>query len=209
MRRSSSSKSKPKPQDIESIHDLAKDGHLAEMQARHALGVPMDVPDAAGDTPLLFAVFNCQGDVWRWLLSVGANPAQVNAKGNTVIHHLTRRFKSGGVEATVQDFLYLVEAGAPVDGVNQEGYSPLLLESRRGQGLNTARDDGKEPRMAFLLEMARAGADVLRRAPDGLDMSDIFDQEQHSRLLALHRVDQVNGNSDVAAPPIKRLRRRT
>lgn len=204
------------PADYDSIHLLAAGGHLDELRKRHAKGVPMDEVDEKGDTPLLYAVFQCQGDTWRWLLSVGADPTHANAKGDTVIHHLTRRFVSGGVEATLADFDDLVAAGAPVDQPNRAGYSPVMLEARRGQDLNTSRDVAKQPRLALMQRMTHAGADLLRQAPDGLGLSDILDNDDrqrmeasaHGRLIAEQRMVQTARDGDTP-PPARRVRRRS
>ena len=178
-------------------------GDLLALQQWAAAGHPIDEADAKGDTPLLYAVFSCHREVWEWLLDHGANVQQANAKGDTVLHHIARRFKSG--DDALADLQALIERGADIEAVNHMGYTPLLQEAAR----SIVSDGKKQPRMSHLEQLLDEGANPLATTHDGETLTSLMGSDALP-LIAHHRENQVaHKSADALRQKPTRARLRT
>jgi hypothetical protein len=88
-------------------------------------GVAVDITDAAGDTPLHYAVKRNNVHVAAFLLHSKASVALANKQGQTPLHYAVRH---GAVECVVR----LVEAGADIRAADRDKVTPYVLAKREG-----------------------------------------------------------------------------
>jgi ankyrin repeat protein len=106
--------------------------------------------NAAGETPLMAAVFNGHNEIVEILLAEGANPNVNDRKGNTPLHVAASRNNFFAVQQ-------LIRNGAFIDPRNNESDTPLLLATlnnsfdtvdtlvREGADVNLPNRDGITP----------------------------------------------------------------
>jgi ankyrin repeat protein len=122
---------------------------LGRMIAR---GADRDARDAAGDTPLIFAIDFERPEIVQVLLEAGADIDAAGRHGKRPLHHAAAR---GDLDL----LRLLLRAGAAPDPSDENGVTPLMEAVRRGS----------EPATRRLLE---AGASVHRR--DGAGRNAMF-----------------------------------
>lgn len=190
---------------------LARAGDLEGLKAHAAAGLPLDEPDAQGDTALLYAVFSCHRDTWHWLLDQGVNILHANHKGDTVLHHMSRRFKSRQREEDdpLDDFRELIRRGADVNARNKEGVTPILMEAMRGTEFSTS--PGKRPRMAHMQILCELGADLVTPAYDGRTVPEFIGADGYQLIVAQReaRTPKAPEPRPEGEGPRPRIRRRT
>lgn len=121
-----------------------------------------------GLTPLLLAAMRVRVPMMRALLSAGARPDAVTAKGNGALHLLLERST-----ARAADVSALADGGVPVDMAGEGGVTPLML---------AAENSGPDAVKALLDRGARATA----RAADGrtpLAFAALRDRDDNAALL--------------------------
>jgi ankyrin repeat protein len=134
-------------------HRYAEKGRLAELKAWVAAGGAVDVLDAEGNTPLLYAAWGAQLDTLTWLLDQGAKVTQCNVHGRNALHNIANRFSSG--DYALEELKVLLRAGADVNQVDKEGRTPALAEGKRG-----FNDKGSGLRGEHLAWLGLHGADL-------------------------------------------------
>jgi len=108
-----------------------------------AHGVAADQPLPGAITPLMVAAALGFPDVCRALLDAGAAPAATDQAGNGVLHALAQHgFSAREASRVLACWDMLLAAGAPADGRNADGLSPLLLllGARMEAGANADED---------------------------------------------------------------------
>lgn len=78
--------------------------------------------DKAGDTPLHYALRRGTDVSMELLLKHGANPLQIDSKGNTGLHHLAKR-----LWRHKEIFERFLEAGIDINARNKKGNTPLFM----------------------------------------------------------------------------------
>jgi hypothetical protein len=93
---------------LQSVLDLAREGHTSELAAVIERGVPVNLTGAAGDSLLILAAYHDHPPTVRMLLEHGADPGRVNDRGQTALGAAV--FRRSVESATV-----LLEHGADPD----------------------------------------------------------------------------------------------
>ena len=115
----------PAPQQIAALLDGARHGQVAEVSRLLASGVPANVPDPNGFTPLMLAVVQGQVPAARVLIDGGA---QVNARNRGGITPVMLAVINGRAEALE----LLLERGADVNAQSGTGWSALTFAAWKG-----------------------------------------------------------------------------
>ncbi|HYD99730.1 MAG TPA: ankyrin repeat domain-containing protein [Alphaproteobacteria bacterium] len=89
-------------------------------------GASPNAADSRGQTPLMIAAANGNGEMTGLLLRHGARVGDADALGNTA---LIRAVESGADEVVDQ----LMAAGANVNKANRQGVTPLMAAARAGR----------------------------------------------------------------------------
>jgi ankyrin repeat protein len=84
------------------LHQAARAGQLADLEALLQQGAPLNAPDGAGRTALSLAVIHGHSALVRRLLALGANPALVDSDGLDALQHARRLGR--------EDMVRLIEA---------------------------------------------------------------------------------------------------
>jgi len=125
----------------EDLVRAVKAGHISQVKTLVAENPSLlDVPDAAGYTPLRWAGIRGHGEIARFLVEAGADPNSVGADGGTPLHGAAHHDDPRTMTA-------LLTAGGDVTHQNQWGRTPLHVAARRGC-LHVARvllDGGADP----------------------------------------------------------------
>jgi uncharacterized protein len=93
---------------LQSVLDLAREGHTSELVAVIERGVPVNLTGATGDSLLILAAYHDHPATVRMLLEHGADPNRVNDRGQTALGAAV--FRRSTESATV-----LLEHGADPD----------------------------------------------------------------------------------------------
>ena len=72
------------------LHQAARAGQLAEVEALLQQGASLNAPDGAGRTALVLAVIHGHSELVRRLLALGANPALTDREGLDALQHARR-----------------------------------------------------------------------------------------------------------------------
>ncbi len=72
------------------LHQAARAGQLAEVEALLQQGAALNAPDGAGRTALVLAVIHGHSALVRRLLALGANPALLDREGLDALQHARR-----------------------------------------------------------------------------------------------------------------------
>jgi len=104
------------------LHYAALDGDCARVRELVALGVPVDVADHHGWTPLFFAAARRNVEVAELLIGLGAVVDHVDDFGNTPLFRAV--YEAGPADPIVAVFL---DAGADPDRPNARGVTPRTL----------------------------------------------------------------------------------
>lgn len=130
--------------------DYWKNATVQSVQDKIAEGVNVNIADENGITALLYAlVFSESSDLAEVLINAGADVNQKNNWGGAVLGNY---LQNKGV--TVEKISLLIEFGADINHVDDDGYTPLI---------NAAEKQDPEI-IQFLLD---AGADVSRATNNG------------------------------------------
>jgi ankyrin repeat protein len=109
------------------LHELAHDGNIKELEGEAKKGVPIDVLDDHGNTPLLLATANGQLKTVQWLRDNGASLTAKNIYGHTA---LLLAAANGQLEA----IQWLLEKRrASLAEKDQYGQTALLIAAAHGQ----------------------------------------------------------------------------
>lgn len=161
------------------LHAAAARGDLAEVERRIAAGESKETIDARLRTPLHVAVFQNRHDAARLLLKLGANPNRVETDRYDIVtiaavandvpmleialegggnpRAITSRYDGTALIAAAHEghaevVRVLIAAGAPLDHVNNLGWTALIESIVLGDGGRNHTDT--------LTALVRAGADV-------------------------------------------------
>ena len=99
------------------MFDLARSGASGELGAQVAAGLPANLTNGKGDTPLILAAYHNHPPTVASLLAHGADPARVNDRGQTALAAAVFRQSAEAVRM-------LLEAGA-----DPAGGSPSATET--------------------------------------------------------------------------------
>jgi len=100
------------------IHDAAKSGDLAGVQAELDKGADVDTKDDMGITPLHEAVQRGRKEIAELLITNGADVNAKNEYGTTPLHHAAREGHNVIAEL-------LIAEGADVNAKNDGGFTPV------------------------------------------------------------------------------------
>jgi type II secretory pathway predicted ATPase ExeA len=117
---------RPSPQQVAALLAGARDGRLADLDRLLASGVPANVADAAGFTPLMLAVVNGHLPAARALLDRGA---LVNARDRGGITPLML----GVINARPEVLKLLLDRGADVNAQSGTGWTALTFAAWKGE----------------------------------------------------------------------------
>ncbi|KAI9035873.1 uncharacterized protein KD926_002805 [Aspergillus affinis] len=97
------------------------------------IGLPLDVQDVRGDTPLHHAAANGDVDVVRFLCRLGACIHVRNFSGATPMHRAaSARISRRRPDTRVRTIVFLYQHGAVVDVRNIQGQTPSMFATARG-----------------------------------------------------------------------------
>ncbi|HST62803.1 MAG TPA: ankyrin repeat domain-containing protein, partial [Longimicrobium sp.] len=120
------------------VHWSVRMGARSATERVVSRGVPADLPDVDGATPLMVAAG--RADTWhvQFLLRNGADPAATNAAGQTPLMYLAASCEPVPVSmpflpAPEPALLHLVEAGVDLDAQDSRGRT-ALMHATRGSG---------------------------------------------------------------------------
>lgn len=120
------SKDRPRPAQA---HLFAKAGQVDDLARWLEAGGAVDVTDAEGNTPLMYAVWERQLETERFLLGHGADARHRNRGGRGVLHNLARRFSRG--ERSEEEMLLLLAHGAEPLATDKDGEDAFGAELER------------------------------------------------------------------------------
>jgi hypothetical protein len=151
---------------LSALHGAARDGKVAEIQARLAAGDPVDVRDDLDRTPLHYAAAAGHIPIADLLLNHGADPNARATGGMTPLHFaaMLGRPEMAGL---------LARHGARTDARTTSGMTPLHL----------AADD------KVVNALALAGADLNAKTVDGMTPLHTARQSSVARALLDHGAD--------------------
>ncbi|KAH8428438.1 uncharacterized protein LDX57_006136 [Aspergillus melleus] len=97
------------------------------------IGLPLDVQDVRGDTPLHHAAANGDVDVVRFLCRLGACIHVRNFSGATPMHRAaSARISRRRPDTRARTIVFLYQHGAVVDVRNLQGQTPSMFATARG-----------------------------------------------------------------------------
>jgi len=187
-------------QDI-SFFELIRNGEISEIEAELQKGVDIEKPDSRGDTAVLIAARGGRLDVLRLLVGRGANINALDVKKRDVINiaittknvELARVALELGADPAMVTSIYdggaiiygsakgavkivdmLIEAGAPVNRVNNIGWTALLEVAILG--------DGTEDYITIATALIEAGADKTIKDSEGKSAFDHASLRGHEQL---------------------------
>ncbi|KAH9559475.1 hypothetical protein CY35_06G060800 [Sphagnum magellanicum] len=105
---------------LEAIHACAREGDLQGLSQLLDLGIPVDLKESHGRTPLIWAADRGQLSAVEILLAKGAEINAQDIEGQTALHYATVCEQ----EAVAK---YLAEHGADANIADKEGTTPLKL----------------------------------------------------------------------------------
>uniref|UniRef100_A0A0N4ZXD3 Protein kinase domain-containing protein n=1 Tax=Parastrongyloides trichosuri TaxID=131310 RepID=A0A0N4ZXD3_PARTI len=109
-----------------SMHIASGSGHDKVVLYLRSQGVPVDVKDRRGDTPLFWAARNGHNNILKLLSKdKGVNINHINKSGETALHVATRYSQFASVQT-------LLECGANLNIQDEHGESPLHIASWHG-----------------------------------------------------------------------------
>src|SRR5690242_18575854 len=121
-------------EDVTALLEAARCDDLGELQRLVEAGVPVDVLDDEGRSPLYLAAAFSAPALVRLLLRAGADPRFVGQAGITVLH----RAAISGHPLNAQ---LLLEAGCPPDAADEQGRTALMM----GPGPNGMPGEATDP----------------------------------------------------------------
>lgn len=182
------------------LHAAALDNRVADALGLIERGVPVDVRDAQGATPLMVAAAFGNREVAEVLIGHGADPnARDSVNGATPLHFaamaghsaLVNLLLASGARIDIRDSLgetplhyaafynradmieLLATAGANLDLPSHAGLTPFSLASRHGRMAATAALSGRGAREGSLIDAVNAGdlVRVRKLIAEGADVS--------------------------------------
>jgi ankyrin repeat protein len=127
------------------LHLSASRSHLDACKALIEAGATVDHPDSEGESPLFRSLQQSDGAVIRYLIEQGANPFGRSGDGGvTAIHE-------AAVGGNIDALGILLARGAPIDGRDDNGYTPLM----------TAAESHADPDIAIFLLSRGADPDLI------------------------------------------------
>lgn len=170
------------------LHDAAAEGDTAMVELMLLSGLPVNLPNARGSTPLHFASLKGHEDIVKLLLDHGADANAPNAGGNSPLHAAVETGQLAVAEL-------LLARGGDGDAVSDggSGAPPLLTALRRGDTAMVlalldagAHLDDESVQAAFwlavqLVESAPEGAPPVVEAPRLLHH--VFEADMRHLLL--------------------------
>ena len=130
------------------LHAAVETGNLEIVEYLLAHGAKTNIRDYDKLTPLMMMDEDATPELFQLLVRYGAKLNLLDKQKNNILHHLATRPVDAGVIKLVATY------GVPVNGLNKEGKTPLML----------AVENGMDDHVRALIEN---GADVNIRARDG------------------------------------------
>jgi len=110
-------------QAVVSLHEACKFGNMRAVQEFLGKGVPSDIKDAKGITPICYAIGGSHLEIVKVLMQSKADPHNVDAGGNSGLHYAAGYGRKELVE-------FLLNSGADANKKNLQGQTPLQVASR-------------------------------------------------------------------------------
>jgi len=113
---------------IASLHEACKFGNVKAVQEFLSKGVPCDITDANGITPIAYAIGGNHLEVVKGLMQIKADPHNVDVGRNSGLHYAAGYGRKDLVE-------FLLNSGADANRKNAQGQTPLKVASRNKQAV--------------------------------------------------------------------------
>jgi hypothetical protein len=113
---------------ITSLHEACKFGNAKAVQEFLSKGVPCDIKDANGITPIAYAIGGNHLEVVKGLMQIKADPHNVDVGRNSGLHYAAGYGRKDLVE-------FLLNSGADANRKNAQGQTPLKVASRNKQAV--------------------------------------------------------------------------
>ena len=109
----------------EDLVNAARDGDLDDVRGQIAAGADVNLPQADGSTPLLWAAYHSYPEMVTALIDAGADPDAANQFGITPLLQASRYGDVPVIEA-------LLDGGASLESQHPESETPLMAAARTG-----------------------------------------------------------------------------
>jgi ankyrin repeat protein len=189
------------------LHAAAAAGAQASADYLLNRGLPVDLPGAAGRTPLMAAVLADQTTMVRWLLRQGADPKLKDNDGFRPLMLAVREGKPGSVaELAAHDredldpallLAALVGRADVIDSLTNFGASVYARMEDGRTPLMIAAENGHLESVKLLLEI---GASRFTTDPDGRTAADIATAAGHLEVAALISRDPLPADLALDTP---------
>ena len=142
---------------------------IAKLLLSH--GADVNATDAEGRTPLFIASRSRLTELVKTYLSRGARPdVREKSSGNTILHILAK--EQWPHMQNVKLLHDLLDRGVDIDAQNNEGMTPLMIASQRGNG-------------ALLVSLQRRGANPGIKNNQGMTALELARQEKRPHIVRL------------------------
>lgn len=157
-------------------------GHLESVQKLVDAGATVDLDHPDGVTALMYASAAGHLDIVKYLISSGSNVNAVHSMGGTALLETTAAPHSS--ENTAHIVTALLDAGAGVDAVDNEGISPIISASAIGNE-KVIRYSYYFLRSCLIMNrvLIDAGADLNQRSNSGMTALHYAIVAGHSTIL--------------------------
>jgi hypothetical protein len=113
---------------IVSLHEACKFGNAKAVQEFLSKGVPCDIKDANGITPIAYAIGGNHLEVVKGLMQIKADPHNIDAAGSSGLHYAAGYGRKEMVE-------FLLNSGGDANKANAQGQTPLNVASKNKQAV--------------------------------------------------------------------------
>lgn len=110
---------------IESLHEIVKNGDIAELKRYMTIGLDLNQEDRNGDTPLNKVIMTGRQDIAELLIAGGAAIELQNRNGDTPLHLASAKGNRNVVKI-------LIDREVDINIRNKKGYAPLHAAAVRG-----------------------------------------------------------------------------
>lgn len=181
-------------------HIFAKRGDIEGLRLWLAAKGAVDVQDQDGNTPLLYACWERQLEVEKFLLDAGADVTHTNGKGRGVLHNLSNRFTRG--DRRPAELALLLARGA--DPLAEDGEGRNAFDAEQDREYRNKEADAEHLTQMYVHLFNRMGSDtpsVSDLIPDTFGGREAIRIIQHT--LAQHQHERL---AQARAPRVVRKR---